>query len=425
MMKHVLALSLVGLFGCGVSDSYVDDSELDAEATVDAELTRDLKASAGGLTVSIRPVLEARLVGNETRWFLRGSANQDLSAVFSFVPDDGFGEATLTGARTFEVSVDSMSELNTVLSGLRLLVNVTPVGATRALTVGLDVAPRFTGISGSTRLSLTPDVAPVFARGGLTYRGAVRTAVSNLTSVSHGAQFSARTAPGEYAVDFSFEALRSALVDGAAGGRVQFVATQPPSTLRTKTALLVVTVKRVQMTTSDPYDIWPSVTCTDAVKTCLAATPIGATDFGDCGTYREVNRCGLPHQIPALFSSPDDLTALNQALSSVQVPAGKSVSFGAFGLFDNRNVTVELAARGWLQQVGLTGTIGAPLTAGQVNTLLDGWNARALVPAAQRTVLQNAFKAVRVDSVSATGAPEVHVVLLFTTASRVTVFSLR
>ncbi len=421
-MNRLGALALVGFLGCGVSESVIDDGELQGEGTTDAELTREVRATGGGLSVALQPTLESRA----GRWVLRGTASQDLSAVFSFVPDDAFGQATLTGARTFEVSFDSMSELNTVLSGLRLLVNLTPVGARKAITLGIDLAPRLTSMAGSTRVMLpTPEVAPVFARGGLTYRTTARTAVSLLTRVSNGAQFSARTPPGEYNVDFTFDALRSGLDDGAAGRRVQFVATATTGVLRTKTALLTAAVKAVQVTTGDPYQAWPSASCTEPVRTCLAATSIGATDFGDCGTYRQVNRCGLPNQVPALFGSPDDLTALTQALALVTPPAGKTVTFAAFGLFDNRNVTADLAARGWLRQSGVTGTVGVALTPGQVNTLLDGWNARSLVPAAQRTVLQNSFKAIRVDSTSATGAPEVHVVLLFSGASRLTVFSLR
>ena len=421
-MKALCVFALVGFLGCGVSDAVLDDAALQDEAVADGELSRDVHASGGGLSVTIAPTLESRA----GRWVLKGVASKDLSAAFSFVPDDGFGQATLTGPRSFEVSLDSMSELNTVLSGLRLLVNLTPAGATKAITVGIDLAPRFTSTTGSTRVVLlTPEVAPVFARGGLTYRTTVRTAVSVLTTVSNGAQFSARAAPGEYSVDFTFDALRSGLDDGAAGRKVQFVATATTGVLRTKTSALTAAVKTVQVTTADPYQVWPSATCTEPVRTCLAATAIGATDFGDCGTYRQVNRCGLPNQVPALFGSPDDLTALNQALALITPPAGKTVTFGAFGLFDNRNVTADLAARGWLRQVGGTGTVGASLTPGQVNALLDGWNARSLVPALQQTVLQNSFKAVRVDSLSASGAPELHVVVLFIGASRLTVFSLR
>ncbi len=418
---RLMALGVVGLLGCGVGASSVNEAfDDDFEAVADAELA-NVKGTGSGLTVTAKAVLEPRQVGSETRWVLSATTNKDLSEVFSFVPDDAFGQATVVGPRAFEVSVDSRSELNTVLSGLKLLVNVTPVGSTRPVTVGLDLEPRFVGISGSTRIVVRPEVSPVFARGGLTYRGFARTASSVLSSVSNQAQFAERAVQGEYDVDFSFDALVSALDAPATNAkRVQFKATAPTGTLRTKTATLSAAVRKIALTTGDPYEVWPAASCTPEVKACLEATPIGTTDFGACGTYRQVSRCGLPHQVPALFASPDDLTALTQALAAIIPPSGKSVSFSAYGLFDNRNVTVDLAARGWMQQANVAGTLGAVLTPGQVNTLLDGWNARSLVPATQQTVLQQSFKAIRVDSAQGT-----HIVLLFTSASRVTVFTLR
>jgi hypothetical protein len=179
-------------------------------------------------------------------------------------------------------------------------------------------------------------------------------------------------------------------------------------------------VKAVALTTGDPYQVWASDRCPTAVRTCLNATPVGATDFGDCGSYREVNACGLPNQVPALFPSPDDLTPLRQALDLLQTPAGKSVAFSVYGLHSTRNVTPELAARAWLDQTSTTATIGATLTPGQVNTLLDGWSARTMVPAAQRAMFQNSFRAVRLN-----GASETHVLLFFSSAARIVVFTLR
>jgi hypothetical protein len=181
-----------------------------------------------------------------------------------------------------------------------------------------------------------------------------------------------------------------------------------------------VTVKGLALTIDDPYQVWPSARCPTAVRTCLNATPVGATDFGDCGSYREVNACGLPNQVPSLFPSPDDLTPLNQALAALQTPAGKTVSYSVFGLHSTRNVTPELAARAWLDQTSTTATVGATLTPGQVNTLLDGWSARTMVPAAQRAMFQNSFRALRLD-----GDGQTHVLLYFSSAARMVVLTLR
>ncbi len=427
-MLRTSAVLFAGFFvACGGPLSVVDDGSTDdVEAQTDAELTKLVRAEGGGLTVTFKPVLLARVENNEKKWVMQGTASRDLADAFSFVPDDAFGEARLTGARTFEVLLTDGHELNSILSGLKLLVKLTPQGSTRSITAGVDLQPRFMSIKGSTRIIVVPEVNPVYARGGLTYRGRARAASGTLTSVTtpDAATINVALRPaglGEYDVDFTYDNLALALdVPGPTAVAVQFNGASTTGQARTKFSVLGVTVKALALTTDDPYDVWPSSRCSTAVRTCLNATPVGATDFGDCGSYREVNACGLPNQIPALFPSPDDLTPLNQALAALQTPAGKSVAFSVYGLHSTRNVTPELAARAWLDQTSTTATIGATLTPGQVNTLLDGWSARTMVPAAQRAMFQNAFRAVRLN-----GATETHVVLFFSSAARIVVFTLR
>jgi hypothetical protein len=415
-----VAFAVVSLLGCGGGLVEVDAlGEADVEAETDAELTRSLRAEGGGLTVWVKPVLTKRVVGSQVKWVLEGSTSRDLEGAFSFVPDDAFGEAMVTGARSFEVALADGHELNSILSGLRLLVNLSPRDASRPITAGIDLQPRFTSMRGSTRVMLSPpELRPVYARGGLSYRGQVRVASGTLTAVTgvDGVALPTQAAvgAGESSIDFTYEALARSL-----GGVVQATARSVDGQTRVKTATLSVTTKSVQLTTADPYEVW-TTTCPTEVRACLNATPAGATDFGACGSYREVSRCGLPNQVPSLFPSPDDVSALTQALAALQVPAGKTVSFSAWGLQSTRNVTVELAARGWLEATGTQATVGATLTAGQVNALLDGWNARSLVPAMQRVVLQTSFRAVRLDGPGVT-----HVMLYSSGAFRLTVFTLR
>jgi hypothetical protein len=427
MISRVWAPLALFLAGCGVSLPSIEENPNDAvEAQTEAELTKLVRAEGGGLTVTVKPVLLARLENNQKKWIIEGTASRDLSGVFSFVPDDAFGEARLTGARSFEVALDDGHELNSILSGLKLLVKLTPQGSMKSVTAGIDLEPRFMSMKGSTRIIVVPEVRPVYARGGLTYRGRARAASGTLTTVSTPdaatINVALRTAGlGEYDVDFSYDNLALALdVPGRNADQVEFTGQSTTGQIRTKLSVLGVTVKTLALTTDDPYQVWPSARCPTAVRACLNATPVGATDFGDCGSYREVNACGLPNQIPALFPSPDDLTPLNQALAALQTPAGKTVSYSVYGLHSTRNVTPELAARAWLDQTSTVATPGATLTPGQVNTLLDGWRARTMVPAAQKAMFQNTFRAIRLE-----GASETHVVLLFSSAARIVVFSLR
>lgn len=432
MLRSSMVVFAAFLCACGGPLSMVDDeSSDDVEAQTDAELTKLVRATGGGLTVTFKPVLVSRVENNQKKWVMEGTASRDLSEAFSFVPDDAFGEARLTGARTFEVALADGSELNSILSGLKLLVKLTPAGSTKSVTAGVDLQPRFLSSKGSTRITVLPELNPVYARGGLTYRGRARAASGTLSAATttDGAVINValRTSGlGEYDVDFSYDNLSIALdVPGVNASTVDFTGASTTGQVRTKRAVLGVTVKALALTLDDPYQVWPSATCPTAVRTCLNATAVGATDFGDCGTYREVRACGLPNQIPSLFPSPDDLTPLNTALAALQLPAGKTVAYSVFGLHDARNVTPELAARAWLDQTGTTAMPGATLTPGQVNTLLDGWAARSMMPAAQRAMFQNSFRALRLDGRSASGATETHVVLLFTSAARMVVFTLR
>ncbi len=435
MRSCFLAVAMfVGACGGQSEQTLIEGDDLEA-AVDDQALTAELKATAGNLTVWFNPVLQSRLVNNEVRWVASGRANRNLSGVFSFVPDDAYGSATLTGPRTFEVSFASGSELNTILSDLRILVALTPVGSTQAVTAGVRFAPRFTSMSGSTRLTLTQAVSPVYANGGLTYRGRARATlptatVSASTLDDATIRLGRRSTAGEWNVDFAFDDLALALsVPGVNSEKVEFVVNEAGRP-RNKLAVLVATVSAVELTTQDPYQVWPPVRCTTEARACLNAKPIGTTDFGDCGSYRLVDACGLPNQIPGLYPSPDDFRVMDVALAQVRatLPAGKTVEVVGYGV-NGRNATVELVGRAWMDQSGVENpTVVGTLTPGRLNTFLDGWNARSLVPAAQAVEFQKSFKALRIDSQRTMGATverRSHVLLFFSTAARVIVITLQ
>ena len=217
MLRTPSFFLVVFLAACGGPTSVVDDSVSDdVEAQTDAELTKLVRAEGGGLTVTLKPVLIARVENNQKKWIMQATASRDLSEAFSFVPDDAFGEARLTGARTFEVALTDGHELNSILSGLKLLVKLTPQGSTRSVTAGIDLQPRFLSSKGSTRIIVVPELNPVYARGGLTYRGRARAASGTLTSATTPdaatINVSLRTTGlGEYDVDFTYDNLSLAL----------------------------------------------------------------------------------------------------------------------------------------------------------------------------------------------------------------------
>jgi hypothetical protein len=284
------------LVGCGPQDKLLSDDMGSEELVTDeAELAGELRASVGPLTVWVKTVLQPRLVNNEVRWVVQGRANQNLGGVFSFVPDDAYGQAVMTGPRTFEVSFDSMSELNTILSGLPVLVSVTPQGSTSSVaTARVSFAPRFTSFTGSTRVFIGSAVTPVLVNDNLQYRGFARVPAGARLSASTLDDATITVTPrptrGEFNVNFDFDNLRASLSETGVGAkRVEFVAAESETVLRNKLGVLVATATKLQLTTGDAYAVWPPQGCEDRVRRCIGTIRNG--DFSACGSYREVNAC--------------------------------------------------------------------------------------------------------------------------------------
>jgi hypothetical protein len=425
-MRSLLVVCIFSIFACGPQDAFVDgDFESASEM---AALSSEIRANLNGLTVWMKPQLSKRIENNQTRWVATGRTNQDLSNVFSFIPDDAYAQATLTGARTFEVSFDNQSELNTLLSDFRLFVALTPVGASEAITASLNFSPQFVGLSGSSRMLLGPVLSPVHVKGALTYRTQLTTLdpAATLSSSANAVIGKSNMTPGRFNIDFSFDSLALALdVPQTNARKVEFVATESNGSVRKKRGVLTTVLSKLELTSEDPYEFWPTQTCAVAVRNCLNSKPIGTTDFASCGTYRQVEVCGLPNQLPVLRPSPDDLRALETAIAQVRasLPAVKKIRYEAFYV-EGRNATAQLVAQAWITQASSGSTVVGPLTPSKVNTLLDGHQARRLVGAAQQVVFQNAFQAIQLKTLA--GPNEgTHVLLYFSSAARAVVITMQ
>jgi hypothetical protein len=420
--RLIVALVAALLPACGPAHD-----SLSAEAD---DLARELRASSGGLTVTLETRVDRRGRGDTLRWVARGSASADLEAVFAWVPDDAYGAATLTGARTFEVAVGAGSELNTVLSGLPLFVDLKRKGAPK-VTARVDFAPRFASIKGSTRLSLQAAVAPVAIGEELVYRASLRApegAGVTLDGVARGKLVAARRSPRDWSLDARFDGLRPLLAElDAAAPLVELVATETGGARRSKTGTLAVTVSALALTTGDAAERWPTGRCSAVVRACLNDVPPGQQDFAHCGTYREVMACGAPNQVPTLLPSPDDRSALDAALASVraQLPEGASADAAVYVVDARRPPDVALVARAWMDQEGPEeAEAKGALTEAAVRALLDELGAAALLPAARAVVHQTSFRGFRVDSAGPGGATARHVLLHFPTAARLVTLTL-
>ena len=157
MFRAVAAALILSLAPAGCAGAVDDTATLESDA--------ELSSKSGALSVNINPTLTVTPVGEGFRFTLSGTTNKDLESIQSFVPDDVFGEALLTGKRSFTVSLNDDYETNSVLAGERLLVSFGVKGSTVPYVGGILFAPRFAARAGATRIGIDAPVAPIWYAG--------------------------------------------------------------------------------------------------------------------------------------------------------------------------------------------------------------------------------------------------------------------
>lgn len=418
--------ALLLLAGCGVQQAELEagDFQLDGSAEGESALaTTEIKAATTGITVWMRPYATREVREQQTFFVLRGRASVNLDNAFSYVPDDGFCQSRTLTARTFEIACESASETNSLLSGLPLFVRLDQPGG-KSATLKFELQPRFVDASGSSKLWLSTAIKPIYVpEVGLTYRGKLSASSGAITGVvgAQSAKLSLRGTSNDYNVDVSFEALRSAAYLSGATFTLDAEGTR-----YTKKAAVAFGVGALELArTDDAYQTWPSVSCTSAVQSCLNTAGAAASDYEACGSYRQVSRCNIPSSLPQLGASPDDLSRITAALADINASRPNApVTVASFYVqaYSSAKPSISQVIKAWQRQdtaaAGATVTV-AEQTPGQVNTALDPYQARSLVPAIQQTVYQSSFKASRL--MAGTVAYEV---LYFPTAARFTVIRL-
>ncbi|MBL9022029.1 MAG: hypothetical protein JNL21_07495 [Myxococcales bacterium] len=301
-------LPLVTLLACAPTDvdQPVDDADETEEALIQGPDTATTEAVggetslvviAGNVKLTMRPTWERVDRDGQPYIRLAGSSSRNLDNVFSFVFDDAFGEARLLTKRKFEILIPATgsSELNTILAGGGLYLQITPSSGTTSYTARFLTTPALSDFDGTSALDVDRLVRPVYVADGVTnllYRGAATTKAvytSLAVSTDAGADpvVAARTSKS-YVFDWTFADVRS-LIDTP---DMAFTLTKPNVT-RTKTASLEVALRSVSLTTLDPYDTWGNRECDPAVLACIQGLPAGTTDFGDCGFYYDVQICKI------------------------------------------------------------------------------------------------------------------------------------
>ncbi len=246
MRFPALLLSLAVIPACVDVDDDVPEGEdgvgdFDDATTDDKADTGEIRARIDGMTVWVDPVARKTAAG----WTVDARASRNLEDVHAWVPDDAFATTAVTGPRTFTVTFAFGHELNTMLSGTPIFVDVDPVTGDTA-TAAVFVKPRLTGFGGSSKLYVHKTVTPVLASGGLAYRGQVTVSEGYGEVASTGGAVTPLDAT-HVAIDWTYDAL-------ATGVRV----TARGSAVVSKTATLEVAVARLGLTRLDAREVWSS-----------------------------------------------------------------------------------------------------------------------------------------------------------------------
>ncbi len=308
-------------------DDSLEDDVPDGPASAESAL-EDGKADtavgersvrAGQLTLTVTSLATLTEDAGQQALIVKATASRPIDNVLSFVPDDAYGEARLTSARTFEVVLRGGHEINTMLSGLPLFVSIhTTTGTIRDYQAHLDLGAQFARFSGSRRIFLDAGIRPVAAadsKNPLRYRARVTTR-ANLTSLVAStpdgvfptlAKIGAR---GVYA-SFDYDGLAQAFTPGSTP--LTFTARFTDGTTAIKRASIDLRVLRVGLSTGDAYDVWPTPTCTSAKLACLVGLRDDAVDWGKCGDYRETHVCAYEHLCEIAPLSPFGLDAADSS----------------------------------------------------------------------------------------------------------------
>jgi len=289
-MNHVVRCLPLVLLACATTSSDEDDLEVagpEVAATVDDGKSDagELRVRAGNMTVWVDRHVDIRLTNGEPHAIVRGRASRNLDAAFSFVPDDSFGETTLLSARRFEVRLRGGHEVNTMFSGLPLLVSLhAPSDAATQYTVQLNLRPAFTKFEGASNIFVQARTRPLFVgreeADTLRYATRVKTSAASLTLANAGAAV-VSPAPDGFDVLMTYSDLEAVWRSAA---KVQFTAGSAQ-----KRAALEAKVSGIALTTLDAYDAWPAPTCSIDRYNCTLEHQ--GIDLETCGEYREVSAC--------------------------------------------------------------------------------------------------------------------------------------
>jgi hypothetical protein len=254
-----------------------------------ADATSEIRTRIDGLTVWMDPVAYTFEWEGNTYWRIDGRASRNLERVFTFVSDDVFCTADLTGKRTFTITFGDDHEINTILSGMPLFITIDPVTGEEA-TAGLWIAPRTARWSGASSIYVKEAIDPVWVGGGLVYRGGARLNSSwggAIVTVDAGTAPKKTTQGQNVILDWTFDGMKMTM---AHEGTPLHVSATRDGTTVTRNAGIDVRTTKLGLTRGAAHEEWANE-CRPAVTACVQALPAGTTDLSRCGSYRDILAC--------------------------------------------------------------------------------------------------------------------------------------
>jgi hypothetical protein len=285
-------LSALALLGCGTAHQEVGEDPANERPSFTAASDGEIRVREDGLTLWMDTPARPSYRGTMLQVTIAGRTSANLKEVFSSVPDDAFGSAAIVGPRSFTVVLRDGHEINTLLSGLPILIRL-GLSNGRTYHARVELAPRFVSATGSASISLDAPILPIYYQEGptaLRYRGTAGVTAPMLTVTTSGgtAPITAPLSVGRFRFDWEYPAFAQVFdqstdlvtLSAASGGMTA-----------TRSAAIELGVKSVELTGGDPGTRWPDPRCARTAYDCIQMKPAGTKDFAGCGSYREVLRC--------------------------------------------------------------------------------------------------------------------------------------
>ena len=302
----VALLLACGPMACGASDSAGEQEGIGADSQADTGTSTpvvvvptlaDTSVSVrNGVTLTMKTELVWRGTSPSKVLVLHGSTSQDLVSVSGFIPDDGFGTPAQIGPRTFELTYDNASDIDTILSGERFFIEfeTSTVSGDHSFAAMFTVQPALIVGAGTTRLQMGSAIIPYVVSDnpeGIHYRGTVTTtAVPQTLSVTAAVNpVLTQDAPHAWHFDWHFSDFEtSAQSSTPVEAKGKFGATTS-----TRDGTVSIRLNDVELAEygGSPDDVWGFPECDPSVAACVAALPAGTVDYSPCGDFAAVSIC--------------------------------------------------------------------------------------------------------------------------------------